>query len=55
MKIYFVDSFTNQKFKGNPAAVGISENKLDGFNYAKHCSTIEYCMKNNTIFGKLSG
>jgi predicted PhzF superfamily epimerase YddE/YHI9 len=29
MKIYFVDSFTNQKFKGNPAAVGISENNLD--------------------------
>ena len=21
MKIYFVDSFTNEKFKGNPAAV----------------------------------
>jgi PhzF family phenazine biosynthesis protein len=29
MKIYFVDSFTNIKFKGNPAAIGISENNLD--------------------------
>jgi PhzF family phenazine biosynthesis protein len=29
MKTYFVDSFTNQKFKGNPAAVCIAENELD--------------------------
>ena len=29
MKTYFVDSFTTQKFKGNPAAVCISETKLD--------------------------
>ncbi|TDW44646.1 PhzF family phenazine biosynthesis protein [Flavobacterium sp. 270] len=29
MKTYFVDSFTNQKFKGNPAAVCIAENDLD--------------------------
>lgn len=29
MKIYFVDSFTNQKFKGNPAAVCIIESDLD--------------------------
>jgi PhzF family phenazine biosynthesis protein len=29
MKVYFVDSFTNQKFKGNPAAVCIVENDLD--------------------------
>src|SRR5438067_60747 len=29
MKTYFVDSFTNQKFKGNPAAVCISESDLD--------------------------
>jgi PhzF family phenazine biosynthesis protein len=29
MKTYFVDSFTNQKFKGNPAAVCIIENDLD--------------------------
>lgn len=29
MKTYFVDSFTNQKFKGNPAAVCITENDLD--------------------------
>jgi PhzF family phenazine biosynthesis protein len=29
MKIYFVDSFTDIKFKGNPAAVGISKNNLD--------------------------
>lgn len=28
MKTYFVDSFTNQKFKGNPAAVCITENPL---------------------------
>lgn len=30
MKTYFVDSFTNQKFKGNPAAVCIAESNLDG-------------------------
>ncbi|HSD09252.1 PhzF family phenazine biosynthesis isomerase [Flavobacterium sp.] len=29
MKTYFVDSFTNEKFKGNPAAVCITENNLD--------------------------
>ena len=29
MKTYFVDSFTNQKFKGNPAAVCIVESSLD--------------------------
>lgn len=29
MKTYFVDSFTNQKFKGNPAAVCLIENDLD--------------------------
>jgi PhzF family phenazine biosynthesis protein len=29
MKTYFVDSFTNQKFKGNPAAVCITESDLD--------------------------
>jgi PhzF family phenazine biosynthesis protein len=29
MKTYFVDSFTNQKFKGNPAAICIAENDLD--------------------------
>jgi PhzF family phenazine biosynthesis protein len=29
MKTYFVDSFTNQKFKGNPAAVCIAERDLD--------------------------
>src|SRR5436190_2441740 len=29
MKTYFVDSFTDQKFKGNPAAVCIDENGLD--------------------------
>ena len=29
MKTYFVDSFTNQKFKGNPAAVCINESNLD--------------------------
>ncbi|WP_262901449.1 PhzF family phenazine biosynthesis protein [Flavihumibacter profundi] len=29
MKTYFVDSFTNQKFKGNPAAVCIVESNLD--------------------------
>ncbi|HEY6437650.1 MAG TPA: PhzF family phenazine biosynthesis protein, partial [Ignavibacteriaceae bacterium] len=29
MKTYFVDSFTNQKFKGNPAAVCIAETDLD--------------------------
>lgn len=29
MKTYFVDSFTNEKFKGNPAAVCIVENNLE--------------------------
>jgi PhzF family phenazine biosynthesis protein len=29
MKTYFVDSFTNQKFKGNPAAVCLTESDLD--------------------------
>ena len=29
MKTYFVDSFTNEKFKGNPAAVCIDESDLD--------------------------
>jgi PhzF family phenazine biosynthesis protein len=29
MKTYFVDSFTNEKFKGNPAAVCIVESDLD--------------------------
>lgn len=29
MKTYFVDAFTNQKFKGNPAAVCIAENDLN--------------------------
>jgi len=29
MKTYFVDSFTNQKFKGNPAAVCIPDNELN--------------------------
>lgn len=29
MKTYFVDSFTNQKFKGNPAAVCIVEDEPD--------------------------
>jgi PhzF family phenazine biosynthesis protein len=29
MKTYFVDSFTNEKFKGNPAAVCIIESDLD--------------------------
>ena len=29
MKTYFVDAFTNQKFKGNPAAVCIVESELD--------------------------
>ncbi len=29
MKTYFVDSFTNQKFKGNPAAVCITEGDVD--------------------------
>ncbi len=29
MKIYFVDSFTSKKFKGNPAAVCLTNNELD--------------------------
>ena len=31
MKTYFVDSFTNQKFKGNPAAVCIVESDLESY------------------------
>ena len=29
MKTYFVDSFTNEKFKGNPAAVCLLERELE--------------------------
>jgi len=29
MKTYFVDSFTNQQFKGNPAAVCLAESDMD--------------------------
>lgn len=29
MKTYFIDSFTNQKFKGNPAAVCFPEDSMD--------------------------
>lgn len=29
MKTYFVDSFTSEKFKGNPAAVCIADNELE--------------------------
>ena len=29
MRTYFVDSFTNQRFKGNPAAVCIVEDTID--------------------------
>ena len=29
MKTYFVDSFTNEKFKGNPAAVCLPDTELD--------------------------
>ena len=30
MQTYFVDAFTSQKFKGNPAAVCLTEHDLDG-------------------------
>ena len=29
MKIYFVDSFTKERFKGNPAAVCVPDKELD--------------------------
>ncbi len=29
MKTYFIDAFTSEKFKGNPAAVCISDNEID--------------------------
>jgi PhzF family phenazine biosynthesis protein len=32
MKTYFVDSFTNEKYKGNPAAVCLPERDLDAAN-----------------------
>lgn len=59
MKTYFVDSFTNKKFKGNPAAVCLLEGEMDnptmqsiateiGFSetaFVKHVSANMYSIK----------
>ena len=42
MKTYFVDSFTNQKFKGNPAAVCIVESDLDNTTMQSIASEIAF-------------
>ena len=52
MKTYFVDSFTNQKFKGNPAAVCIIENELDNATMQSIAAEIGF---SETAFIKKSG
>ncbi|HEX6849131.1 MAG TPA: PhzF family phenazine biosynthesis protein [Chitinophagaceae bacterium] len=42
MKIYFVDSFTTEKFKGNPAAVCIPATRLDNDTMQKIASEIGF-------------
>ena len=42
MKVYFVDSFTTEKFKGNPAAVCIAQNKLDNDTMQKIATEIGF-------------
>src|SRR6476619_5862231 len=42
MKTYFVDSFTNQKFKGNPAAVCIVESDLESETMQKIATEIGF-------------
>jgi PhzF family phenazine biosynthesis protein len=55
MKTYFVDSFTNQKFKGNPAAVCINESDWDSMTMQSIATEIGFSetafikqIKNNT-------
>ena len=42
MKVYFVDSFTTEIFKGNPAAVCIAKNKLDNNTMQKIAAEIGF-------------
>ena len=42
MKTYFVDSFTTEKFKGNPAAVCFIENDLDDMTMQKIATEIGF-------------
>ena len=42
MKIYFVDSFTTEKFKGNPAAVCMPERELDNDTMQKIAAEIGF-------------
>jgi len=42
MKTYFVDSFTTEKFKGNPAAVCFVENDLDDITMQKIATEIGF-------------
>ena len=53
MKIYFVDSFTNQKFKGNPAAVCINESDLD--NTTMQSIATEIGFSETAFIKKISG
>jgi PhzF family phenazine biosynthesis protein len=42
MKIYFVDSFTNQKFEGNPAAVCLPDKELEADTMQKIATEIGF-------------
>jgi PhzF family phenazine biosynthesis protein len=42
MKTYFIDSFTTEKFKGNPAAVCFIENNLDDMTMQKIATEIGF-------------
>ena len=53
MKTYFVDSFTNQKFKGNPAAVCIMENDLDNITMQNIATEIGF--SETAFIKKISG
>lgn len=53
MKTYFVDSFTNQKFKGNPAAVCFIEGDLD--NVLMQSIATEIGFSETAFIKKISG
>jgi PhzF family phenazine biosynthesis protein len=53
MKTYFVDAFTNQKFKGNPAAVCIAESDLD--NSTMQSIATEIGFSETAFIKKISG
>ena len=52
MKTYFVDSFTNQKFKGNPAAVCFTDSDLDNVTMQNIATEIGF---SETAFVKNTG